>query len=63
MVVNAAHGGSHRHLVHEFISSILEERPPLVDARVAAAWSAPGIYAHQSALAGGTLVDMPDFTS
>jgi predicted dehydrogenase len=63
VVVNAGHGGSHPHLVHEFVSCICEDRLPLVHARVAAAWSAPGIYAHQSALAGGTPVDIPDFAS
>jgi predicted dehydrogenase len=61
VVVGAAHGGSHPHLVHEFVSSIDEGRPTRVDGRVAAAWSAPGICAHQSALVGGAAVDVPDF--
>lgn len=43
--VGAAHGGSHPHLVHEFVSSIIENRPPLVDAPTAARWTAPGICA------------------
>src|SRR5262249_879622 len=47
------HGGSHPHLVHEFVSSIVEGRSPRVDARTAATWTAPGICAHQSALQGG----------
>ncbi|HLI01001.1 MAG TPA: hypothetical protein VKV06_09465, partial [Acidimicrobiales bacterium] len=59
--VKANHSGSHPHLVHEWISSIVEDRPPLVDARTAAAWTAPGICAHQSALAGGRATDVPDF--
>jgi predicted dehydrogenase len=63
VAVSADHGGSHPHLVHEFVSSIGEARPPRVDARVAAAWSAPGICAHASAIAGGTRVDIPDFAS
>ena len=50
-VVRAAeHGGSHPHLVHEFVSSILEDRPARVDAARAAAWTAPGICAHDSSL-------------
>jgi predicted dehydrogenase len=61
VAVGASHGGSHPHLVHEFVSSIYDDRPPRVDARVAAAWSAPGICAHESALAGGEAVDIPDF--
>lgn len=59
--VGAGHGGSHPHLVHEFVSSILDNRAPRVDVRIAAAWTAPGIAAHESALAGGALVEVPDF--
>ncbi|GAB2589684.1 Gfo/Idh/MocA family protein [Kribbella endophytica] len=55
------HGGSHPHLVHEFVSSIVEERRPRVDARTAATWTAPGICAHQSALQGGAEVLVPDY--
>lgn len=55
------HGGSHPHLAHEWITAIASGRPPLVDARTAAAWTAPGICAHDSALAGGQLVEVPDF--
>lgn len=59
--VGASHGGSHPHLVHEFISSITERRKPLIDARRSAQWTAPGICAHQSAMSGGTLIDVPTF--
>lgn len=55
------HGGSHPHLVHEFVSSIVENRPPRVDARTAATWTAPGICAHQSALQHGAEVVVPDY--
>lgn len=61
--VPAHHGGSHPHLVHEFVTSILAGRAPRVDARTAAAWTAPGICAHGSALAGGTRVDVPAYAS
>lgn len=60
--VGAAHGGSHPHLVNEFVTSIIEMRQPLVNARTAAAWSAPGICAHDSALKFGAEIDVPDFT-
>lgn len=60
--VGGGHGGSHPHLVHEWLSSIVEDRPPLVDARTAAAWTAPGIAAHQSALDGGLPTPVPDFS-
>lgn len=60
-VRTAEHGGSHPWLVHEFVSSIVEERPASIDARRSADFTAPGICAHHSALAGGTPVDVPQF--
>jgi predicted dehydrogenase len=57
----AGHGGSHPYLVHEFISSIVEERPPAIDAVTSAAWTAPGIVAHESALNGGKRLAVPSF--
>ena len=59
--VNAHHGGSHPFLVHEFVSSILEGREPWVDAARAATWTAPGIQAHASALAGGAVLEVPRY--
>ena len=59
--VGADHGGSHPFLVDEFVPSIVEGRTPLIDAARSAAWTAPGICAHQSALAGGVEVEVPDF--
>lgn len=58
---SGGHGGSHPHLVHEFVSSIVQNRKPRVDARTAATWTAPGICAHQSALQGGTEIEVPDY--
>ena len=55
------HGGSHPHLVHEFLRSIVEGRRPAVDSVTAANWTAAGICAHQSALSGGDGVDVPQF--
>ncbi len=55
------HGGSHPHLVHEFVSSIVEERTPVIDAVTAANWTAAGICAHESAMRGGVLVTIPSF--
>lgn len=55
------HGGSHPHLAHEFVRSIVAARPPAIDARTAAAWTAPGIGAHESALQGGAAVTIPAF--
>jgi len=55
------HGGSHPHLAHEFVRSIIEQRKPAIDATTAANWCAPGICAHQSAMDGGQLVEIPFF--
>jgi predicted dehydrogenase len=55
------HGGSHPHLVHEFVRSIVEGRAPRIDAPTAAAWTAPGICGHASALQGGAEVAVPAY--
>jgi predicted dehydrogenase len=57
------HGGSHPHLAHEFIRSIVEERPASIDAATAANWTAVGICAHESALRNGERIEIPDFTT
>jgi predicted dehydrogenase len=58
---SGGHGGSHPHLVHEFISSIVEHRAPVLDAITSADWCAPGICAHESSLANGKLIAIPSF--
>jgi hypothetical protein len=55
------HGGSHPHLVHEFISALLEERDPFPNAVQAANITCAGILAHESALKGGERLRLPDF--
>jgi len=60
-VQGGGHGGSHPHLVHEFVSSIIEQRPPIVDHLVAANWTATGLAAHASAVAGGEAIEIPRF--
>ena len=55
------HGGSHGHLTHEFISSILEDRNPLVDIYESLAMTVPGIVAHQSALKDGESLPIPQY--
>lgn len=53
------HHGSHPHLVHEFVRSIVEDRAPAVDWSLAANITAAGILAHQSALCGGGWISLP----
>ena len=55
------HHGSHPHMVHEFVRSIVEGRPPAIDAATAARWTAAGICAHASAMRGGEAVEVPRF--
>jgi predicted dehydrogenase len=55
------HHGSHPHLVHEFVRSIVEGRSPRIDAATAAHWTAAGICAHESAMNGGREVVVPEF--
>ncbi len=61
--VGSGHSGSHPHLVHEFVTSIVEGRSPAVDVIRAAEFTAPGICAHLSALTGGDAVTVPDYRS
>jgi predicted dehydrogenase len=60
-IQGGGHGGSHPHLVHEFISSIIEGRPPFPDQYQSVNWTCAGICAHQSAMQGGRKVALPDF--
>jgi predicted dehydrogenase len=58
-IQGGGHGGSHPHLVHEFVRAIVEHRESSVDAERAANWTMAGICAHQSAMNGGERVNVP----
>jgi len=55
------HGGSHGLLMDEFVSSILQDRKPLIDIAVALNITVPGIVAHQSALKNGETLKIPQY--
>jgi predicted dehydrogenase len=55
------HGGSHPHLVHNFLLACLGEKPAMPDAETSANWTMVGICAHQSALKGAEKVMIPQF--
>ena len=57
------HGGSHPHLAHEFVRSIMENRLSAIDAITAADWTAAGICANESALREGERVVIPALRS
>jgi predicted dehydrogenase len=61
-IQGGGHGGSHPHLVNEFVSALLEDRDPRPNAVTSANWTCVGICAHESALKGGEIVRLPEFT-
>ncbi len=60
-VQGGGHGGSHPHLAHNFLMAVLGERPAFPDAATSANWTLVGICAHESAMAGGTRVAIPQY--
>ncbi|HEX3602020.1 MAG TPA: Gfo/Idh/MocA family oxidoreductase [Lacipirellulaceae bacterium] len=61
-VQGGGHGGSHPHLVNEFITALVDDRDPWPNATTSANWTCVGILAHESALAGGEIKRLPAFT-
>ena len=62
-IQGGGHGGSHPHLVNEFVSALFEDRDPFPNVEQSANWTSVGICAHQSALKGGEIVNVPDFST
>ena len=58
----SGHGGSHPHLVHEFVMALAENRDPFPNAVQSANWTCVGILAHESAMKGGEIIKLPAFT-
>ncbi|TNF40056.1 MAG: gfo/Idh/MocA family oxidoreductase, partial [Cytophagales bacterium] len=58
----SGHGGSHPHLVHEFLTALSEGRAPYPDARQSANITCVGILAHESAMEGGKIKYLPEWT-
>ncbi|CAN5334920.1 Gfo/Idh/MocA family oxidoreductase [soil metagenome] len=61
-IQGAGHGGSHPHLVHEFVTALRDGRDPYPNARQSANITCVGILAHESAMNGGEIIHLPDFT-
>ena len=61
-IQGGGHGGSHPHMVHEFLSALMQNRDPWPNAIQSANWTCVGICAHQSAQQGGAIVKLPAFT-
>ncbi len=61
-IQGSGHGGSHPHLAHEFVMALIEDRAPFPNAVQSANWTCVGIMAHQSAMAGGQVMQLPDWS-
>ncbi|MDT7828276.1 Gfo/Idh/MocA family oxidoreductase [Pricia sp. S334] len=61
-IQGAGHGGSHPHLAHEFLSALPEDRQPYPNAIESANITCVGILAHESAMKGGEIIKLPEFT-
>jgi predicted dehydrogenase len=61
-IQGSGHGGSHPHLVHAFLSALDEGRDPYPNARQSANITCVGILAHESAMKGGEIMMLPEFT-
>ncbi len=58
-IQGAGHGGSHPHLVNEFVEAISNNRSASVDSVKAANWTIAGILSHLSAIKGGKDLEIP----
>ena len=61
-IQGAGHGGSHPHLVHEFVTALSESRAPYPNAKESANITCVGILAHESAMNNGEKISLPEFT-
>ena len=61
-IQGGGHGGSHPHMAHEFVDSIVRGREPYPNAVQAANWTCVGLLAHESATEGGAIKHLPEFT-
>ena len=55
-----AHFNSHPFLVEDFVRAVVENKLPPNNAWDSARYMIPGLIAHESALRGGELLDIPD---
>jgi predicted dehydrogenase len=60
-IQGSGHGGSHPHLANEFVTAVLEDRDPFPNVFESANWTSVGILAHESAMQGGKLIQLPDY--
>jgi predicted dehydrogenase len=61
-IQGGGHGGSHPHLVHAFVDALVNNKVPYPNAVQSANITCVGILAHESALQGGKIMTLPEFT-
>lgn len=61
-IQGAGHGGSHPHLAHQFLKALVEETQPYPNAQQSANITCVGILAHESAMNGGEIMRLPEFS-
>jgi hypothetical protein len=61
LVANLGHNGSHPLLVDDFVRACMSGKLPPNNVWDSAAYMAPGLIAHESALAGGVTMKVPVF--
>jgi hypothetical protein len=61
-VQGGGHGGSHPHLAHHLLMAVLGEEEAYPNAIQAANITCSGILSHESALKGGALIHLPEWT-
>jgi predicted dehydrogenase len=61
-IQGGGHGGSHPHLAHRLLMAVAAEEEPYPNAVQAANITCAGILSHESALRGGELMPLPEWT-
>lgn len=59
--LNGCHFNSHPFLIDDFVRAVVENKLPPNNVWDSARYMVPGLVAHESALQGGKLLDIPDF--
>lgn len=57
--INKGHGGADLVMLKDFVKCILEDKEPPIDVDMGIQMTVPGLIAHQSALQGGTSLEIP----
>ncbi len=59
--IGTGHGGTHKFMVDDFCQAYMTGKLSPTNAWQAAKYNLPGLVAHESAMQGGVMLDIPDF--